>query len=113
MKIHIKADGHNIRLWLPTSLLKSRIGYNIIEKAIQQNVEKKQNEKQNTLAETDQNLVATAPGGNVEQAKHEVPITREQVKEMYATLRRVIKECGHFNLVEVENAKGEKVLIRL
>ena len=100
MKIRVKADGHNIRLWLPTSLLKSRLGYSIIKQAIKNNYER--NSKK-----------AEVPDDAVQNKEFEMPISRKQVLEMYQTLRRIIKEKGHFNLVEVHSAKGEHVLIRV
>ena len=100
MKIRIKADGHNIRLWLPTSLLKGRIGYSIVKQALKNNYEKQR--KSNASLDRE-----------VEHKEFEMPISRAQVREMYAALRRVIKQNGHFNVVEVESADGEKVLIRV
>ena len=90
MKIRVKADGHNFALWLPTSLLKGRLGYSIVKHALQGNDDEGEQSR-----------------------KREVVVTRAQVKEMYAVLRRAIKERGHFNVVEVESAKGERVLIRV
>lgn len=84
MLIRIKADGHNIHLWLPTSLLKSRIGYNVVKNMLRHN-----------------------------QTESAMPISREQVVEMHTVIKRAIKEHGHFNLVEVESADGQKVLIRV
>ena len=99
MKIRIKADGHNIRLWLPTSLLKSQFGYSIVKQALQNNYERNARKEEPHDTEV------------VEEFK--MPLSREQVLEMYAALKRVIKENGHFNLVEVESAKGEIVIIRV
>ena len=90
MKIRVKADGHNFALWLPTSLLKGRIGYAIVKRALQGNDDEGEQSR-----------------------KREVVVTRAQVKEMYAVLRRTIKERGHFNVVDVQTADGEKVLIRV
>ena len=100
MKIRIKAERHNICLWLPTSLLKSRFGYSIIKQAIKNEFEKR-------------NAKAELSGVEVESKKFEMPISREQVVQLYATLRRIIKENGHFNVVDVESTKGEKVFIRI
>ena len=94
MKIRIKADGHNIRLLLPTSLLKSRIGYQILShgvKKISHGVEKN--------AKNDENTVP--------------PLTREQQLTIYAAIKHAIKTRGHFNLVEIESADGSKVIIRI
>lgn len=101
MKIRIKADGHNIRLWLPTSILKSKLACNIINNAILNSVTKQREKKETPFNDAVlQN-----------QAEYNTPLTREQVTEMYATLVRVIKTCGHFDIVKIESAKGEKVLI--
>ena len=94
MKIIIKADGHNIRLWFPLSIVKSRIGYNVAKNALERNA-KKQIEQ-------------------VEQEKNtETSLTREQMVEMYNILKRCVKENGHFNIIEVNSHDGEKVLIRV
>ena len=100
MKICIKADGHNLRLWLPTSLLRGRLGYSIVKQALKNNYEKQGKDEE-------------LPDGCGKQKEFEMPLSRKQVKEMYKALRRVIKTQGHFNLVEVESADGEKVLIRV
>lgn len=51
MKIRVKADGHNINLWLPTSLLKSRLAYGIIKSSVKRNAKKQQKDDQNSNAE--------------------------------------------------------------
>ena len=101
MKIRVKAQGHNFSLWLPNSILKSRIGYSIVKQALKNNYKKDDTKSQEL------------PAVEVERSDFEMPISRAQVKEWYATLRRIIKENGHFNLVEVESVKGEKVIIRV
>ena len=96
MKIRIKAKGHNICLWLPNCVLKGRIGYSL---AIHMLTNKRNKEETTDLV--------------LEHNKPELSLSREQWKELYAKLKQIIKTHGHFNLVEVESAKGEKVLIRL
>ena len=91
MKIHIKADGHNIRLWLPTSLLKTRIFYHILRNGVEKNEKNDKNETRFRFTFQ----------------------SRKQQLEAYAVLKRAIRQHGHFNLVEVDNADGEKVLIRV
>lgn len=85
MKIIVKADGHNIRLWFPLSIVKSRIGYKAVNDVM---VGKSDKESDNSLS-------------------------REQVAEVYNILKRCVNNNGHFNLIEVESADGEKVLIRV
>lgn len=87
MKIRVKADGHNINLWLPNSLLKSRFVYGIIKSSVKRNAK---NEEDN-----------------------QIPITHKQLVEMYNVIKQCVKANGHFNLVEVESHDGEKVLIRI
>ena len=88
MKLKIKADKHNIFLWLPTSLLKSRLVYNIIKCAIRNDAKKK-------------------------DKPFEMPFDRQQQLQLYKALKQCIKDNGHFNLVEVESHDGERVLIRV
>lgn len=106
MTIRIKADGHNVRLWLPTSILKTRFGYSIVNKMIANEHDKRTKK----IADEKSNDTATIA---VERDESKPQLSREQVKEIYAILKRIIKANGHFNLVEVESAKGERVRIRV
>ena len=100
MKLRIKADGVRLCLWFPLSILKTRLGYKVVQRAVAREVDKRS--KTTDIAQ------------QREQAKKQsTPITREQVKEMYNILKRCIKLNGHFNIVEVETHDGEKVLIRV
>lgn len=129
MKIRIKADGHNIRLWLPTSLLKSRIFYHILQHGvgkIASGVRKN--------AKNDENITQVGPKNDAAESVVQVKdltqpqlnnsleptaqqerifITRKLQLEMYRAIRHAIKTHGHFNLVEVESADGQRVLIRV
>lgn len=91
MKIKVKADGHNINLWLPNSLLKSRLAYGFIERSATRGLQKEDTQSSNS----------------------DLPITRKQLVALYKVLKQCIKANGHFNLVEVESHDGEKVLIRI
>ncbi|MCH5153153.1 MAG: hypothetical protein J1F68_04270 [Clostridiales bacterium] len=91
MKLRIKARGHNIYLWFPTSLLKSRIAYSIVKHAVSKEVEKRAN--------TDE--------------KQPIHITRLQHLKLYRALKQCIKDNGHFNIIEVKTHDGEKVIIRV
>ena len=95
MKIRVKAEGIRLRLWFPLSVLKSRLGYTIVQRALTREVNKRG---------------ATKPE---QQQQANSPITRKQVVEMYNSLRQCVKENGHFNLVEVNTHDGEKVTIRV
>lgn len=85
MKIITKADGVSLRLWFPLSVLKSKLGYGIV----------------NNMIEKD------------EIVKSENTLTREQIIEMYKALKQYVKANGHFNLVEIDTHDGEKILIRV
>ena len=122
MKIIIKADGHNIRLWFPLSIIKSRIGYNVAKNSIERNTSRyiaKHN--QSTQDEEEQNLQAVEGSAKtqatVEQVTQEqekdISLTREQMVEIYNTIKRYVKENGHFNIIEVDSHDGEKVIIRV
>ena len=106
MKLRIKADGHNIFLWLPTSLLKSRFAYCIIQRAISDEIDKR------TKAVAIEGLSEQREQVNKEN-KQLALFTRKQHLELYRALKQCIKNNGHFNLVEVHSHDGEKVLIRV
>lgn len=88
MKIKIKAEGHNISLWFPTSILKSRLAYYILKRALRD-------------------------GAKKADKSFEMPITHKQVLMLYASLRQCIKANGHFNVVEVKTHDNDDVLIRI
>ena len=106
MKLRIKADGHNIFLWVPTSLLKSRLAFSIIQRAISGEIDK----RTKTVAIED--LREQRELVNKEN-KQLALFTRKQHLELYRALKQCIKDNGHFNLVEVHSHNGEKVLIRV
>ncbi len=85
MKIYIKsADGHGIKLWFPTSLLKSKFVLNYI---IKLNSNKK-----------DINI-------DIEPLMKSLPI-------IYKNLKKYIKKQGHFTLLEVSSGDNQ-VLIKI
>ena len=107
MKLCIKADGVRLRLWLPLSLLKTSLGYKVVQRAVAQEVNKR------TKKVTEQTTAPQSVQVSTQQNQSTTSITREQVLEMYKILKQCIKVNGHFNLVEVESHDGEKVLIRV
>ena len=120
MKIRIKADGHNIRLWLPTSILKTRIFYRVLthggEKIVHGIRKNAKNDVQIETIQLQSNNLPEQSEINLSQesAQQEtIQLTRKQQLELYRILKNIIKTRGHFNLVEVESATGEKVLIRV
>ena len=96
MKIVIKADGVRLRLHVPLSFVKSRIGYNAMKNALEGRYRKDE---------------------QLEQIKQELDnerqLNREQMIEVYNILKRYVKANGHFNLIEVISHDGDKVLIRV
>lgn len=84
---------HGIRriyLALPNALLKSRLAVKIIRSGLESNTE-------------DGKPPVISPDY----------ITRERLKMFYKCIKGVIKQNGHFNLVEVDSSDGTKVIIRI
>ena len=122
MKIVIKADGHNIRLWFPLSILKSRIAYNAAKNSLENQsckhiAEQSAQEMSTEEQEEFQVEVVADTSEQAEQIKQEIAkeisLNREQMVEIYNILKRYVKENGHFNLVEVHSHEGEEVIIRV
>ena len=85
MKIHIKPnDGHGIKLWFPTSFLKSKFILNYIIK----------------LNNINENCRI-----DIEPLIKSLPI-------IYKTLKKYIKEHGHFTLVDV-SSEDSQVIIKI
>ena len=100
MKIRVKNKKMRLILWLPNRIFVGRFCYSFIKHALKDYYEKS-SKKEELPTEAEQNK------------QFEMTISRAKMKELYATLRRVIKKNGHFNVVDVQSAKGEKVLIRV
>lgn len=143
MKLRVKADGHNIRLWVPNSMLKSRFVYSIVKSAVTRQIDKKTKEAQpesgeqlvslprndaqleqeigsvtmqveDTALQTSQDKRSVMEKKPAKQTKSfEMPITHKQIVELYKALNKCIKDNGHFNLLEVDAHDGTKVVIRL
>ena len=116
MTIHVKAGKIRLHLWLPTGILKSRFGYKTIKRALENEAQKRDAKSNETaISQEDGATVVCAEDELAEQdqSAQTVSITHEQVVEMYKILKRYVKTCGHFNLVEVVSHDGEKVKIRV
>ena len=92
MKIIIKAEGHNIRLWFPLSILKGSIAFSVAKSSLEKHTQKQQVKQ---------------------QLSKEISLNREQMAQAYNILKQFVKTHGHFNLVEVDSRNGDKVLIRV
>lgn len=98
MKIKVKTGRNGeekkrvrrIYLVLPNSMLKSRLA----AKIIREGAKRREEDGKPAVVSFD-------------------CVTRELLKTLYKSLKTVIKQNGHFNLVEVEAADGTKVLIRI
>lgn len=86
----LKRGIRRIRLAVPNSLIKSRLAVKIIRSGMESNA----GEGKKPLISPDY-------------------ITRARLKKLYACLKQVIKNHGHFNLVEVHSSDGTTVIIRL
>ena len=85
MRIYIKSnDGHGIKLWFPTSLLKSKFVLNYIIKL----------------------------NSNKEDINIDIEPLMESLPIIYKNLKKYIKEQGHFTLLEVSSG-GNEVLIKI
>ena len=80
MKLKIKEkDGFGLSLWLPTSVIKSKLFLRIISKRSDNNVK----------------------------------IYLDVIPTIYKSLRKYIKENGHFVLVDITSSDGDKVYIKV
>ena len=84
MRIHLRADGRNIKLVLPTRMLFSK---------------------------TVLRLLKFSARFAAEETLKKIPVDSMDV--IFAELRRIKKKYGTWELVEVESAGGEKVEIKL
>ena len=90
-KDHREKGGiRRLGLILPNSLVKSRLLVKIIRRGLQSEVDK----------------------GKTPVISSDY-FTRERLTLFYNCLKQVIKQHGHFNLVEIHSADGTKVIIRL
>lgn len=87
----LKHGIRRINLALPNSILKSRLAVKIIRSGLE-----------NKTEETGKPPIISPDY-----------ITRERLKTFYKCLKGVIKQNGHFNLVEVDSSDGTKVIIRI
>ena len=117
MRIRVHADGHNIRLWLPTGMLKSRLAYSIIKRSVNDKVEKSRAKKSLGDSTSDINSasadIVAHNDGKESNTTDNFPITYKQFVTLYRALNKFIKTNGHFNLVEVDSHDGERVVIRI
>ena len=81
MKLKIKEkDGFGLSLWLPTSIIKSKLFLRIIRKSSDNN---------------------------------NVKIYLDVIPTIYKSLRKYIKENGHFVLVDITSSDGDTVYIKV
>ena len=111
MTVHVKAGKVRLHLWFPLSTLKSRFGYKVVKRAIE-NSAQKHSEKTSQTSESAELAANETQKEQMDCAKAP-SITREQVVEMYNIIKRCVKANGHFNLVEVNSHDGERVRIRV
>ncbi|MCX4286211.1 MAG: hypothetical protein OSJ68_02795 [Clostridia bacterium] len=79
-----------INLAVPNSLLKSRLAVKIIRKGIESKAEE-----------------GKTPVISPDYVNHKL------LKQLYGCLKTVIKNNGHFNLVEVNASDGTSIVIRI
>ena len=84
MKIHVKSEGYNIRLWLPTNLVFNPM---VARLAVRYGLRDAPDPVQN--------------------------ISPEALEALFAEFRRIKKKHGSWELVHMECASGDKVKIVL
>lgn len=99
MRIQIKGEGHNINIPLPTALVFSRPSVWIWMKLVRK-----------AMTHCSQYIPADT-GTDADSFFAKIP--DEAVYALCAELMRVKRKHGRWDLVEVESADGERVLIRL
>lgn len=99
MKVHVKADGHNINIPIPTALIFSKPSVWLYLK----------------LAKKFSSQASEFTPGNIEITVDRVldRIPEEAVYALCAELMRVKRKHGTWTLVEVKAATGEEVTITL
>ena len=84
MKIHVKSEGYNIRLWLPTNLVFNPM---VARLAVRYGLRDAPDSVQN--------------------------ISPEALEALFAEFRGIKKKHGSWELVQIERASGDKVKIVL
>lgn len=99
MRIQIKAQGHKFTIPIPTGMIFSRPAVWLALKIARKNVDKDMKYIPEIVEEHTDNVLMNIPD--------------EAVYALCDEIRRIKKKYGSWNLVEVESASGEQVLIRL
>lgn len=87
-----RKSGVRLSLVFPNALLKSRLVFKIVKR----NINRKQNEKSEKL-----------PVISAYNLDYSV------IKKTYSALKTVLKDNGHFSLVDVQSADGVRVEIKV
>lgn len=112
--------------WAPLSMLKGRLGYKICTSAIKNGKIGKKKEVREAADEiafqsqsaqrTEKGNAETAPNNRESQTDldFETDLTRAQLKEFYAVLKKHIKQHGHFTMLEAFSPEqNTRVVIRV
>lgn len=99
MRIHVKADGHNIHIPIPTGLIFSKASVWLYLKLARKYSSRASEFIPEDTENTAENILEKIPD--------------EAVYALCAEIMRVKRKYGHWNLVEVTSASGEEVHIIL
>lgn len=84
ISIYDKEEDRRIRFYVPNSLLAARWIWRLAEKY-----------------------------GGQGKGKNAFPLTPEQIRSLAVSLKQYVRRNGHFDLVNVESADGDRVHIRV
>lgn len=99
MRIHVRADGHNIQIPIPTGLIFSKASVWLYLK----------------LARSFSSRAKQYIPADVEITADEIleKLPEEAVYALCAEIMRIKRKHGHWDLVEVKSSSGEEVKITL
>ena len=111
-----EAGKRGIRLWLPLSLLKSRLVASLLRRAVDDDCDERKEDNADVsdlpVCSDVVSQCEDAADGKPSDGVPKLP-TRKQLAALYRALRNAVKSCGHFDLVRVKSSDGDFVRIRI
>lgn len=117
MRIRIGKKGLRLCLWLPLSLLKSKLVLRLIRQSVARPSPDGKTKDKFITESTVSGLPDTVADDREEEncpLEDDVRLpTRQQLIALYQALRSVVKACGHFDLVRVRACDGTVVRVTI